>query len=321
MASSLTKTILVTGGTAGLGYQCALQLAKKFPNYQVIIASRSDHNGSANTINEATGQKNTVFLPLDLSSLATVRQFVATYVSKDYPPIIRLFMNAGTQFAALNYSNDGFEKTFAVNHAGPALLFFLLRDYLDDNAYIILTASGTHDPAQKTGMPDAIYESAELLAHPAGKALKYPGTQRYSTSKLCNVLWMYALDRKLQAANEHGKKNWKVIAFDPGLMPGTGLLHDANSIARFVWKWILPRILPLMRFLLFPNIHTTQESGANLAELAMMDGVSHGKYFEGLREIKTSDDSYSLIKQEDLWNWTLNNITSDPVERAHFDQF
>lgn len=321
MASKFEKTILITGGTANLGYQCALQLANQYPKYQVIVASRSDHDHSADRINKETCNHNTIFMPLDLSNMANVRAFAAKYKSKALPPLTRLFLNAGLQFDALQYSADGFESTFAINHVGHALLFFLLRDCFDDASpvRIVITASGTHDPAQKTGMPVPVYESAELLAHPPGKAASYPGQQRYSTSKLCNMLWMYALHKRVQEANGNGKR-LEVVAFDPGLMPGTGLLRDFNPIVRFVWRNILPRILPLMRLLLFPNIHTPQESGKSMAWVGMAAEVSNGRYFEGAKEIKSSEESYSIAKQDDLWTWTLDNVSQNKEERSLFER-
>lgn len=322
MASKFEKTILITGGTANSGYQCALQLAKQYPKYQVIIASRSDHDKSADQINKTTCNHNTIFMPVDLSNMANVRAFVATYKSKAFPPLTRLFLNAGLQFNTLQHTADGFESTFAINHVGHALLFFLLRECFDGTqpVRIIITASGTHDPAQKTGMPDAVYETAELLAHPTGKAASYPGQQRYSTSKLCNVLWMHALHKRIQGAVGDGKR-LEVVNFDPGLMPGTGLLRDFNPIVRFVWRNILPRMLPLMRLLLYPNIHTPQQSGKNLAWAGMAEEVSSGQYLEGDKEIKSSKESYSVTKQDDLWTWTLDSITQDKEERSKFERF
>ena len=148
--SKLTGSVLVTGGTLGLGYQAALQIAQQRPEYQIIIASRKDSDTSAAAINKATGRNNAVFLPLDLSSLANIRKFAEDYLDKGYPPIRALLLNAGLQITAgISYTEDGFESTFGINHIGHALLFNLLRPQLAPNARIVLTASGVHDP----GMP------------------------------------------------------------------------------------------------------------------------------------------------------------------------
>ena len=316
--SKPTGTILVTGGTTGLGYECALEIAQQYPQYQVLIASRSDKDNAAVSINQRTGHSNVEYLKLDLSSLAKVRSFAADYVKKDYPPIKALVLNAGLQILDLNYTEDKIESTFAINHVGHALLFYLLSPHLDEEARILLVASGTHDPAQKSGLPDAIYNSAEELAQPTKETQKYEGRQRYATSKLCNILWTYALQRRLERTP--GKK-WTVNAFDPGLMPGTGLARDASAIVQFLWHNILPRTIWLLRLLISPNIHLPRESGASLARLAVGDDVTgvSGKYYEGRNPIPSSKDSQVVEKQEDLWEWTVRRVAKDENERRAFE--
>ena len=316
--STLIGTVLVTGGTLGLGYECALDIAKQCPQYQVLIASRSNKDNAAVLINQTTGHSNVGYLKLDLSSLAQIRCFASEYAKKGYPPIKALVLNAGLQILTLGYTEDNIESTFAINHVGHALLFYLLGPYLAEEARIVLVSSGTHDSAQRTGHPDAIYNSAEELAQPTKETEGFEGRQRYATSKLCNVLWTYALKRRLDKAPA---KKWTVNAFDPGLMPGTGLVRDAPALLRFIWHRILPRTIWLLRLLIAPNIHTPQESGKSLARLAVGDDVKgvSGKYYEGQKLIPSSNDSQVLEKQEDLWEWTLSRVARDEKERREFE--
>ena len=316
--SKQTGTVLVTGGTTGLGYECALIIAQQCPQYLVLIASRSDKDKAAVSINKATGHSNVEYLKLDLSSLAKVRSFAGDYATKGYPPIKALVLNAGLQILDLNYTEDKIESTFAINHVGHALLFHLLSPHLAEEARIVITSSGTHDPAQKSGLPEPIYNSAEELAQPTRETEKYAGRQRYATSKLCNVMWTYALQRRL--ARSPGKK-WTVNAFDPGLMPGTGLTREASALLQFVWHNILPRTIWLLRLLISPNIHLPRESGASLARLAVGEDVKGvtGKYYEGQKPIPSSKDSHVVEKQEDLWEWTVKRVAKDENERREFD--
>jgi NAD(P)-dependent dehydrogenase (short-subunit alcohol dehydrogenase family) len=320
--SKPSSTILITGGTSGLGYECALHLARQKPDYVIVIASRSNNDDVAGSINKTLHQTNVTYLPLDLSSLTKVREFAALYSTKSFPPISALVMNAGLQFpSGVSYSVDGIEKTFAINHVGHALLFYLLRPHLANNARIVIIASGTHDPAVKTGVPDAKYTTAEELAHPTLESAKNKGRQRYATSKLCNVMWMYSLHNHLIKAAS-GKK-WTVTAIDPGLMPGTGLARDAGAPVRFVFTKVLPHLIWLLRLLFSPNVHSPQESGMALARLAVgedVEGVS-GKYFEGMKQIKSSVESYVEEKQEDLWKWTLKFVAMDEEEAHKFEEF
>lgn len=321
---SYTNTILITGGTLGLGLNTAFLLAKQNPTYLIVIASRSDKNSVAATINTSLKQQNVQFLPLDLSSLSNVRTFAKNWSSKSYPPIISLLLNAALQFPnGVSMSTDNIESTFAITHVGHALLFHLLTPYLADHARVVVTSSGTHDPAVKSGLPDAYYNSAEELAHPTVESAKNEGRQRYATSKLANVLWTYALHRRLEKTQSGLKdKHITVNAFDPGLMPGTGLAREASAIMRFLWNHILPHIIPLLRLVIgSPNIRTAKESSENLARMATgkrLEGVS-GVYYSGTEPEPSSVDSHDQAKQDDLWEWTVKTVAVDEEERLDFE--
>jgi NAD(P)-dependent dehydrogenase (short-subunit alcohol dehydrogenase family) len=302
---SYTHTVLLTGGTSGLGYYAALNIAKKQPKYLVIITGRSDPNSTAEKINTKLKQKNVAFLPLDLSSLAKVRTFTESWPSRNYPPIIALVLNAGAQFLGpMETNEEGYETTFMINHLGHALLFHLLVPYLDPNARITTTSSGTHDPAytQKAGLPDAAFTTAEELAHPNPETAHPKGMQRYNSSKLANILWTYALARHLADAKSGVTAN----TYNPGLMPGTGLAREYAPVMRFMWFHVLPHMVPLLRLAL-PFIRATDKSGADLAWVALspeLEGVT-GKYFDERKEITSSPLSHDVEKQEDLWEWTV----------------
>ncbi len=87
------------------------------------------------------------------------------------------------------------------------------------------------------------------------------------------------------------------------MMPGTGLVRGAPAPLRFIWNHVVPRMLPLLRRVVSPNIHAPAESGAALARLIYdpaLEGVT-GKYFEGLRDIRSSADSYDSARASKLW--------------------
>ncbi|KAL0929722.1 dehydrogenase reductase [Colletotrichum truncatum] len=312
------NSFIITGGTQGMGYHAALIIAKEHPEFLVVILARSDRNHAAETINKTLGQSNTIFMPIDLGNPDSVRRFVKNWIADTSKPQIKgLVMNAALQFpTTLQLTDEGMEKTFAISHVGHAILFHLLCPYLATGSRIVLTSSGTHDPAQKSGLPDAEYNSAEELAFPPPSKVDIPGRKRYSTTKLCNVLWAYALARHL--AERAPERGITVNAMDPGLMPGTGLAREASAIEGWLWNSVLPHMLGLLRIIFNPNVHTPAESAAALARLAVspsVEGVT-GKYFEGLKEIMSSNDSYVKSKQEDLWNWTINYVAQGDESEA-----
>lgn len=211
-----------------------------------------------------------------------------------------------------------------MNHLGHYLLVNLLLPLLGSSARIAVVASGVHDPAQLKVLPSALAASMPVpawnepakLAHgelgPEGKDDNEAADRgrRYATSKLANIYFTYELARRLPTG-------MTANAFDPGLMPGTGLAREFPAPMRFVWQTVLPRILPLLRRLITPNIHTTKESGAALARLIVDPALenTNGSYFEGLREIRSSVDSYDTNRAEELWQASavLTDLVSAPA--------
>jgi hypothetical protein len=91
----------------------------------------------------------------------------------------------------------------------------------------------------------------------------------------------------------------RVNAFDPGLMPGTGLARDYGALARAVWRYVFPA------FRLFvPNVNSVRTSARRLAELievAERDGAT-GKYGSGGRFVRSAADSYDESLARKLWD-------------------
>ncbi|KFY28237.1 hypothetical protein V491_00559 [Pseudogymnoascus sp. VKM F-3775] len=317
-----TRSAIITGGTVNLGYYAALEIARQHPDWLVVVCSRSDSEYAAESINKTLKQANTIFLSLDLSDTKKVRAFATKWSSKSYPPIQALLLNAALQFPNEVVLNpEGIESTFAISHVGHALMFHLLVPHLATNARIVITSSGTHDPAMKSGLPDANYISAEQLAHPPPTIAKKEGTQHYTNSKLANIIWTYALHQRLN--EQVAERGLAVNAFDPGLMPGSGLAREYGPVFRFAWHKVMPKITPVLKVLFTPNIHKPSESGASLARYAISDKLSgvSGKYFEGDKEIKSSPPSYDEKKWDDLWEWTVKYCAQDETEAARFNAF
>jgi len=291
-----TKTAIITGASSGLGYECARALLQADRSWHVVLAVREPERGRAAAERlEHEGRCSVV--RADLSSLESVRQCVAQYRSAGLPPTRAVVCNAGVQMVSgLSRSADGFELTFAVNHLGHFALVCGLLEQLARPARIVVVSSDTHDPARRTAMPTPRYTTAEELAKASsdpGEPPQTAGRRRYSTSKLCNLLFAYELDRRLG----EGREGVTVNAFNPGLIPGSGLARDYPPLQRFAWRFVLP----LLRFL--PQVNSARTCGVRLAALVQdprFERVS-GRYFDGLREVRSSHDSYDREKASDLW--------------------
>jgi NAD(P)-dependent dehydrogenase (short-subunit alcohol dehydrogenase family) len=284
-----TRTAVITGATSGLGLECARALLGSDPSWHIVLPVRDIERGAAAVEQLGTPRRCTV-MPMDLASLGSVRAFTDDVRAAALPPLHAIVCNAGVQVVSgTERTEDGIEMTFGVNHLGHFALVHGLLDTLKPPARILVVSSGTHDPIKHTGMPDPQYSSAAELAHPRAEQAA-DGRRRYTTSKLCNLLFTYELNRTLG----HGVT---VNAFDPGLMPGSGLARDYPPLQRLAWRYLLPALRVL------PGIRSTRTSGRYLAALvtdARFDGVS-GQYFDGPRPIRSSVDSYDRDKALDLW--------------------
>jgi NAD(P)-dependent dehydrogenase (short-subunit alcohol dehydrogenase family) len=294
------RTAIITGASSGLGLECARALLRSDPSWHVVLAVRDTGRGAEAVRQLGEPQRCTV-MPMDLASLASVRAFVENVRDATLPPLHAIVCNAGVQVVSgTEWTEDRIEMTFGVNHLGHFALVRGLLDELAHPARIVVVSSGTHDPAKHTGMPDPRYTAAAFLAHPRAEQ-SADGRCRYTTSKMCNVLFTYELDRRLG----HGAKGVAVNAFDPGLMPGSGLARDYPRLQRLAWRYLLPALRVL------PGVRSTRTSGRYLAALAndaRFDGVS-GEYFDGLRPIRSSADSYDRDKALDLWETSEGLLT------------
>ncbi len=302
-------TTLITGGHAGIGLECAKQLASQ-ARHHLVLAGRSPERmeAAAQQLRAAHGVKVTT-LKLDTSSLASVREAAARFRALldrgEIDSFQALMCNAGGRHnGPLSYSCDGYEMTFATNCLGHFLLVELLTDRLAENGRIVFTASGTHDPDTTDGkMVGIVVEPDALALANDGKDGRKPVSsgKRYSTSKLCTILYAYELHRRLRRSGSSVAS----IAFDPGSIPETGLLRtlpkpvQVLARSRFM-KWVMKRAGITQRTIGF--------SGASLAKIAADPAYASGsgKYFQSqngaLRERKSSKLSYDEPRALKLWN-------------------
>ena len=150
------KTVVMTGGTSGLGEYAAQQIFQT-QGIRLLLGARGAVRSKIET------------LPLDLARLKSVREFAEAVTEKlGDAPIDVLVLNAGTQFGNLNQrTEDGFETTFAVNQLAHYLLLRLLLPKLARDAVVVITTSDTHDPSANPMAPRHL--DPEQSAHPDAK--------------------------------------------------------------------------------------------------------------------------------------------------------
>ena len=314
--SKAKKTVIITGGNTGLGYECAKVIAKAKNDWHIILASRTKErvDSAAQELIQTTGNQHISGMVLDLASFSSIHHFVHQFNEANLPPLHSIICNAGLQFVQETQATvDGIEGTFGVNHLGHFLLVRLLLNQIQDNGSIVVVSSDTHDPLMKTGMPAPIYLHPSIMANPqksdeslANLSSFSKGQTRYTTSKLSNLYFSYELARRIERAN----RLITVKAFNPGMMPGkgSGLSRDYNPLLKFMWN----NVLPLMRFFR-SSIRSTKQSGTDLGNLVLNEHFSSisGKYFDGPKEIPSSKESYDINRAKELWNWSSNILGLD----------
>jgi len=250
------KTIVMTGGTNGIGLVAAEQMLRD-PNVRLLVGARGKAPSKIKC------------LPLDLASLASVRSFAAAVEQRlGDARIDGLVLNAAVQVGDVKHrTEDGFETTFAVNHLAHYLLLRLLTPRLAPGAIVVMTTSNLHDPKTNPIAPPEHADAGKLargeveLAKSQGPR---SGLRAYAASKLCNLLTARALASSAFAQ----ERGIRVIAFNPGLTPGTQLSRHQSPAFKFVFAVLLPILSVFLR------MNTPVGGGALLADLALGRTVS-----------------------------------------------
>jgi NAD(P)-dependent dehydrogenase (short-subunit alcohol dehydrogenase family) len=308
-------TILITGGSSGLGKATAQQLALSQPNRQIVITGRSPR-GVADEINTLTGRSNVTFLNLDLATKAGARDFAKRFLEAGFPPIETFYYNAALQFVdKLHINDDGIEGSFAVNHLNHTLVLFLLKDRLTEDARIVIVGSAAHHPEYSFFKLKAIWTTTEEVARPTkadeGSAWD-EGMRRYGLSKAANTIFAYALADQV---TRQGKK-WTVSLLDPGVMPTNLLRHlgpwiqPVFNYTMDTWfgRWYMPEILPAYKV-------AEQMVRMGYDRSWQGEGV-HGVYFgTGGQVIESSEATTNEANKKDLWDWTIKELEKGQQEK------
>jgi NAD(P)-dependent dehydrogenase (short-subunit alcohol dehydrogenase family) len=180
------KSVLVTGGTGGIGKATAIGLAGLGARVGITGRVQARAVAAADDIRAATGNAAVDVFAADMSVQAEVRR-LAAHVADTYPHLDVLVNNVGGFWAHRHVTADGLEHTFALNHLAPFLLTSLLLERLTASApaRIVTVSSG----AQARGRIDFDDLQGER---------NYSGQRAYSQSKLANVMFTYELARRLE---------------------------------------------------------------------------------------------------------------------------
>jgi NAD(P)-dependent dehydrogenase (short-subunit alcohol dehydrogenase family) len=214
------RTVLITGGTDGIGLHTACGLAAL--GARVLVTGRDPAHGAAAelTIGQQAGHDLVSFLQVDHSTVGA-NQDLAARLRGDLDRLDVLVNNVGRVFPVREETADGYEATLALCLVGPAALTAGLLPLLRRGtaARVVNMNSGAYR-MWRSGPFDDVQAAG-----------RYVGITAYAHAKLLNLIWTFALADQLQATAT-------VNATNPGAAwtPGTAqLTPDAVPFWRYVW--------------------------------------------------------------------------------------
>jgi NAD(P)-dependent dehydrogenase (short-subunit alcohol dehydrogenase family) len=267
------KTVLITGGTGGIGRAAAIGLASMGARVGITGRDRPRAERAAIAISRESSNPAVDVFVADLSSQAEVRR-MADEVLAAYPRLDVLLNNVGGFWANRHVTADGLEHTFALNHLAPFLLTGLLLERLKASApaRIVTVSSG----AQSMGRIDF----DDLM----GEA-KYSGQRAYNQSKLANVMFTYELAKRLEGTGV------TATVLHPGV---TSTGFGAEDTARG-WGPLIAVMRPFMK-----KPEQGAETSVYLASSPKAEGLS-GQYFAGRTPKASHKTSYDTTITARLW--------------------
>ena len=179
------KTVVITGGTSGIGEIAAEQLAQM--GGRIVLIARDKSRGEATLARlreRAPGLAHTVYYA-DLTRIPEMKR-VAAQIAESEPRIDVLINNTGAMFGSRQLTGDGLEYTFALNHMAYFVVTEGLRERLQASApaRVINTSSGAHRGARLD------FDDLQLVKD-------FSAMKAYGRSKLCNILFTRELARRL----------------------------------------------------------------------------------------------------------------------------
>ncbi|MDP7546980.1 MAG: SDR family oxidoreductase [Alphaproteobacteria bacterium] len=265
--------VVVTGGSDGIGFVCAEVLAAR--GAQVILVGRNEQKcaDATATIRNSTDNGKISFEIADLSLLGEVRALAGRILDK-HGRIDVLLNNAGGFFQQRRVTVEGLEYTFALNH----MAYFVLTD-------LLLPALGEAKQGRIVNVASGAHRRGSMNFDDLQGERAYAGWPAYCQSKLMNVMFTYALARRLR-----------------GTATTANSLHPGFVRSKFGHN--NPGFTGLMVRLSQLALAISPEAGAktplHLACAPELAEIS-GRYYEKSQTIASSSESQELAAQDRLW--------------------
>lgn len=267
------RICIVTGATDGIGRQTALGLAQKGAQVTIVGRDTGKVQDTVLSLKERSGNAEIIGETADLSSIAAVRE-LGGRLGQRLPRIDVLVNNAGGYFAEHRQTVDGLEHTFALNHLAYVLLSDLLLPQLKaaEAGRIVNVASGVHRGVALD------FDDLQTMS-------RYHGWLAYRRSKLMNVMFTYALARRLAGDTV------TVNVLHPGFVRSR--FGHNNGGLRTMGMKLAQRLGAI-------SLEDGAATSLHVATDPALAGIS-GRYFEKSRMVESSPQSRDETAQERLW--------------------
>jgi NAD(P)-dependent dehydrogenase (short-subunit alcohol dehydrogenase family) len=278
------KIIVITGATSGIGQVAAEKLAAM--GARIVQVARDKERGQAAIarLNKISPGISHAIYYADLSRLAEMKR-VAAEIAQAEPRIDVLMNNAGAMFGTRQLTEDGLERTFALNHMSYFMMTQGLRDRLAASApaRVVNTASDAHT----SGAVDFDdLQSEKAYRSSLWDGLRYGGAafKVYARSKLMNILYTRELARKLAGTGVTAN------SLHPGFVATRFGDHTGGLIGFGIGF--------AKRFALTP-----EQGAETLVYLASSPDVATmtGEYFHKCRPATPSKEAQDDAKAQRLW--------------------
>lgn len=270
------KTVLITGGSSGIGLETARGLARR--GAKVVIVGRNPQKtaDAVRDLCESTGSTEIHSLLADLSLMSETRRLAADF-NAGYDRLDVLINNAGAVFQNRTYTAEDLEQTFALNHMSYYLLTRLLLDKLiaSGPSRVVNVASAAHYLMKGVTFEDLQRRQGRFI-----------GFIRYNETKLMNVMFTLALARRLDPASV------TVNAVHPGLVASGFGLNNGGALS--VGTKIMAKLFG----------KTTVQGAETTIYVAATEhgGAVTGLYFDDSKSKPPSKQARDVDAQERLWS-------------------
>eukprot|EP00922_Rhytidocystis_sp_ex-Travisia-forbesii_P038801 GHVS01057815.1.p1 GENE.GHVS01057815.1~~GHVS01057815.1.p1 ORF type:complete len:418 (+),score=41.40 GHVS01057815.1:277-1530(+) len=283
--------IVITGGSGGIGCECACVFARYGAN--VTIGCRSMKKGlvALESIRACTVQPDQIIelLPLDLENEQSIRDFVSSIKDKGLSVDILINNAAVMMPPRLRLSKSGIETQFCTNHLGHFLLTNLLLDSIKSTSGRVINVS-----SMAHGCTTSAYTGYDIAEVEDVDGHKYDPMRYYGISKISNIWFTKELQRRLSQTTT----NVTAYCMHPGAVK-SDLYRNIGLLARSCFNPLTPVVEHLL-------LKSTEAGAYTHIYLATADKseLHPGAYYTDCAVGHVITAGNNMDKAKELWQWS-----------------